>query len=837
MVNTIHYKVIEQKWQQYWENSQSFMVDDSSEKPKYYVLEMLPYPSGKFHMGHLRNYTLGDVLARFKHANGFAVLHPMGWDAFGLPAENAAMETNSHPSSWTYSNIEQMKVQIKPMGYTYDWSREFATSDVEYYHQEQSIFLDFMNKGLVYQKESVVNWDPVDQTVLANEQVENGRGWRSGALVEKKKLKQWFLKISNYSNELLEDLETLAEGWPEKVRVMQKNWIGKSTGAVVFFQVKDENAKPIEVYTTRPETLFGASFIAISAHHPLVEECVKSTEMQEFIKQCDQYGTSEEELATAPKIGLDIGLKAIHPLDNSIELPIYIANFVVSDYGTGALFGCPAHDTRDYEFAKKYNLSIIPVISIEGHNYGKAPYLGKDGVLEHSEFLNGLNISNGIKSTIEKLEELKHGRGVTKYRLRDWGVSRQRYWGCPIPVIHCDACGVVQVPKEQLPVELPTDISYDKPGNPLEHHPNWKNVKCPKCGKDACRETDTLDTFFESSWYFLRYCSQPKDAPFTNDIVNKWMPVDQYIGGVEHAILHLLYARFFVKALRDVGHLNFNEPFKRLLTQGMICHKSYKDKEGNWVEPSNVVKRGKTLFRKDTMLEVFEGRIEKMSKSKKNVVNPDGMIEKYGADTIRLFLMSDSPPERDMEWSNAGIEGSYKFLNRVYEFVSQISSAELVEQENAELNVLMHKAIKDVTTDIERFAYNKAIARLRTLFNQMEVAKHSTTLHRCCKVFLQLFNPIIPHITEELYSGFEGVPICETNWPKFDESLIVLENVKIAVQINGKTRSVVEVPVDMEEEALVEHALGLPKIAQHVDGKTIRKRVFVQNKILNIVCN
>lgn len=844
MKNAIDHKNIEKKWQEYWDKNNSFITDQSSDKEKYYVLEMLPYPSGKFHMGHFRNYTLGDVLARFKHSCGYSVLHPMGWDAFGLPAENAAIEINSHPSDWTYKNIEEMKAQIKPMGYTYDWNREFATCDTDYYKHEQSIFLDFMDKDLVYQKESIVNWDPVDQTVLANEQVEDGRGWRSGALVEKKKLKQWFVKISDYSDELLSSLDNLDSGWPDKVCLMQKNWIGKSEGVEIFFDVKGYDTNPVTVYTTRHDTLFGASFIAISPHHPLVEKHVKGSDVDIFIKQCDSLGTSEEEIEKAPKLGFNTGLKAIHPLDNTIELPIYIANFVVSDYGTGALFGCPAHDMRDYEFAKKYKLPIKPVIDVEDHDYSLHPYLGRDGVLMNSEFLNGLTISEGLQEVAQLLEKNNHGKVVTKFRLRDWGVSRQRYWGCPIPIIHCDDCGVVQVSRDQLPVELPHDISYDKPGNPLDHHPTWKHVKCPKCGKHAVRETDTLDTFFESSWYFLRYCSSPKNIPFEPEVVNKWMPVDQYIGGIEHAILHLLYARFFVKALRDVGYLNFDEPFKRLLTQGMICHKSYKDKAGNWVEPSNVIKRGKTLFRKDNMMEVSEGRIEKMSKSKKNVISPDSMLEKYGADTIRLFLMSDSPPDRDMEWSNSGIEGSYKFLIRISQFIDKITNCTVnpsKDEADFKLSVLMHKTIKDVTSDIERFAYNKAIARLRSLFNEMESYDFSndisSILKECCKTFLHLFNPIVPHITEELHSYLSDTPICETSWPKFDNSRIVLENVKIAVQINGKTRSIVEVPIDSDEESVVNCALELEAISKFVDGKSVRKRIFIQNKILNLVCS
>ena len=665
-----NFRETEQKWQQKWSEAKTFQVFENNDLPKYYVLEMFPYPSGRIHMGHVRNYTLGDLLARYKKACGFNVMHPMGWDAFGLPAENAAFERNIHPAKWTDQNISTMREQLKAMGLSYDWDRELSTCDPEYYKHEQKMFLDFVKNNLAYRKESWVNWDPVENTVLANEQVIDGKGWRSGAPVEKRLLSQWFLKITEYSDDLLKSIETL-ERWPDKVKLMQHNWIGRSEGATIFFNINGHDDR-LEVFTTRPDTIFGASFCAIAANHPIASSLGEAdAKLQDFISECNKLSTSEADIETAEKRGYDTGLKVAHPFLDGCELPIYVANFVLMDYGTGAIFGCPAHDQRDLDFALTYNLPVLPVVlpkneSADEFQINKVAYTGP-GCIINSGFLDGLEIEEAKKAVIDALEAKGAGNKKTTYRLRDWGVSRQRYWGCPIPIIHCEDCGIVPVPDEDLPVLLPENVDFEKVGNPLENHPSWKFTKCPSCERDALRETDTFDTFFESSWYFNRFCDAKGEVAFDQKSAQYWLPVDQYIGGVEHAVLHLLYSRFFTRALRKCGYLNIDEPFDGLMTQGMVCHETYKDSTG-WLFPNQVTKNEAGEFvNSETNENVVLGRVEKMSKSKRNVVDPEAIIESYGADTARLFMLSDSPPERDLEWTEAGVDGAWRYLNKTLE--------------------------------------------------------------------------------------------------------------------------------------------------------------------------
>jgi leucyl-tRNA synthetase len=831
------FKQIEQKWQKAWDDSETFKTKEDLSKPKYYVLEMFPYPSGKLHIGHLRNYSIGDVITRFKRAQGFNVMHPMGWDAFGLPAENAAIENKTHPQKWTLENIECMKTQFKPIGITYDWDREITTCLPNYYKHEQAMFIDFYANSLAYQKESVVNWDPIDNTVLANEQVDaDGRGWRSGAKIERRKLKQWFLKITDFSEELIAELKNLQD-WPEKVRVMQENWIGKSEGAKVKFKIKGTE-EFVEIFTTRPDTLFGASFIAIAGHHPVLHD-IKDEELKSFVKDCDAMAVTEEALETTEKKGFKTGLVAIHPFDPSIELPVYVANFVVMDYGTGAIFGCPAHDERDHEFATKYNLPILQVvqptddikIDIKKHAYTE------DGTIINSRFLDGLSIDDAKKRAIQELEKLGVGVGVIQYRLRDWGVSRQRYWGCPIPIIYCDDCGVVPVPKEQLPVTLPEDVTFDKPGNPLDHHPTWKHTNCPKCGKAARRETDTFDTFFESSWYFARYCSPKSDEAIDKTAANYWLPVDQYIGGIEHAVLHLLYSRFFIKALKKCGYLEIDEPFKALLTQGMVVHQSYKSQDGLWLLPEQVeFKDGKALH-KITHEEVVVGRLEKMSKSKKNVVDPTIIIDKYGADTARLCLLSDSPPERDLEWSDSGVEGCFKYLIRLHKAVINFQDNGSKEEHGKAIRVI-HQAIHNVTEDLKRSHFNKAVARIREFTNYLlEEKLPSNIFKEGIEATLKLLNPIVPHITEELWQHLgHKQQLVETAWPVANQEYLVNDVVVVAIQINGKMRGTVEVPANSNQEHVESVAKELGSVKQQLDGKSVKKIIYVPNKIINIIC-
>jgi leucyl-tRNA synthetase len=833
-----NFRETEAKWQSYWQDNATFATQTSSEKPKYYVLEMFPYPSGNIHMGHVRNYTLGDVVARYRRAKGFNVLHPMGWDAFGLPAENAAIQNNTHPHDWTLKNIEQMREQLKLIGLSYDWSRELATCLPEYYQHEQRFFLKFLEKGLAYRKEAEVNWDPVDNTVLANEQVIDGRGWRSGALVERRKLSQWFLRISDYAEDLLGGLDTLSE-WPDKVRLMQEKWIGKSQGASLSLTIKGREGK-LDIYTTRPDTIFGMSFCAISSGHPIaLELAAGNAELTAFIAECNQLGTSEEAIEKAEKKGFDTGLKIIHPFDGR-EVPLYIANFVLMDYGTGAIFGCPAHDARDFEFATKYTLPILPVV---GGDYAlpMTEAYTSDGAIINSDFLNGLSVAEAKKAAIAALEKLGCGTGKTNYRLRDWGISRQRYWGCPIPIIHCDSCGAVPVPDAQLPVELPRDVTFDKPGNPLAHHPSWKHVNCPTCGKPATRETDTFDTFFESSWYFARFATLPSADAMDSASLNYWLKggVDCYIGGIEHAVLHLLYSRFFTRALADSGLMSVTEPFKQLQTQGMISHETYKNTEGKWLSPDDIVKNDAGDWVETTTGKpVTVGRIEKMSKSKKNTIDPRHIMSTYGVDAARLFMLSDSPPERDLEWTDAGIEGAWRYINRVWRLTQAVkatpASAELLA-----IRKLTHRAVAAVSEDIEKFHFNKAIARIRELTNALEQADAgSPDVRAGLEAALQLVNPFLPHIAEECWSDLGHTTLlADTDWPGFDAALLVDDTVTIAVQINGKLRTTLELPMNVDKTIAEAKVLELKAVREALADKKVNKVIVVPNRIVNVVAS
>lgn len=837
----------EEKWQQKWEDAGVFVADNKKSGDTYYVLEMFPYPSGRIHMGHLRNYTIGDVVTRFKMAQGLNVLHPMGWDAFGLPAENAAKQNKVNPADWTKENISHMRGQLKSIGLSYDWSREVSTCDPEYYKHEQKYFLEFLKSGIAYQKESVVNWDPVDQTVLANEQVIEGRGWRSGAVVERKKLKQWFLRISDFAEDLLSGLEELKDGWPERVITMQERWIGKSSGARILFDIKGLDEK-LEIFTTRPDTIFGAAFCAIAAAHPIAEKLGENNkELQTFIAECNKMSTSTADLEKAEKKGFDTGYKIPHPFIEGKELPLYVANFVLMDYGSGAVFGCPAHDERDHEFAKKYNLPIIQVIDNEKEeiDVSKNAYTG-DGTLTNSEFLNGLSVEAAKQRITEELKSKRIGEQTINYKLRDWGVSRQRYWGCPIPVIYCDSCGIVPVPEKDLPVTLPEDIEIDTQGNPLDHHPSWKHVDCPECGGKAERETDTFDTFFESSWYFVRFCDPKNEKEgFAKEIADKWLPVDQYIGGIEHAVLHLLYARFFTRALNKLGHLSVKEPFKGLLTQGMVCHETYKDKDGRWLNPDNVRKDGDKFVHVETGEEVAVGRVEKMSKSKHNTVDPAGIIEKYGADTARLFMLSDSPPERDLEWTDAGVEGARKYIDRLWRLSEKAKAGpdklpDNLGDSSQNIVKMAHKTMGAVTGDIKKFHLNKAVARVREFTNLLEdssVAGNEAAIRFGVEVVIKLLNPMIPHLSEELWEkfGHKEMLAAQNFWPQADESMLTDETVTVVVQVNGKLRARLELKKDCGEEEAKEQALAEDNVKSAIAGKEIRKIIVVPNRIINVV--
>ena len=828
------------RWQQAWDEAGVFRADDASAKPKAYILEMFPYPSGRIHMGHVRNYTMGDVLARYKRMKGFEVLHPMGWDAFGMPAENAAIERKVHPASWTRANIATMKAQLKRLGFALDWSRELATCEPDYYGQEQALFLDLFAAGLVYRKESEVNWDPVDMTVLANEQVIDGRGWRSGALVERRKLSQWFLKITDFAEELLEGLGDLDQ-WPDKVRLMQENWIGKSRGMKFRFALppspQGEGISEIEVYTTRPDTIFGASFVAVSPDHPLAAAHAQtSPDVAAFIARCKQGGTTAAELETAEKLGLEIA-KVIHPLDPDWTLPVYIANFVLMDYGTGAIFGVPGHDQRDFEFASKYGLPIRRVVAASPEEADK-PVEGEaengDGILVNSRFLDGLDVEGAKAEVICRAESEGWGEGTTVWRLRDWGVSRQRYWGTPIPIIHCAKCGPVAVPKDQLPIVLPEDIDFETPGNPLERHPSWKHVACPSCGGEALRETDTLDTFVDSSWYFIRFASQPANKPFDKAAAERWLPVDQYIGGVEHAILHLLYARFWTRALQRIGMIALAEPFQGLFTQGMVTHRTYRDEAGRWLLPEEA-EEAKAAGRA-----VEAGRVEKMSKSKRNTVDPEPIVDQYGADAVRWFMLSDSPPERDLEWSEAGIEGAWRFVQRLWRLAEEERarghSTWLGDAGDAALDRKLHQTIAAVGANIEALAFNKAVANIYELANAIEKAAPSASRQNAVATLLRLVAPMVPHAAEEAWAaaGNDGM-VANAPWPDVDMALLVEDEVTIAVQVNGKLRDTLSAPKGSERDVLEAMALASDKVARSLEGKAPRKVIVVPDRLVNVV--
>lgn len=838
------FREVEAKWQQIWEQENSYKTPEISERPKSYVLEMFPYPSGKLHMGHVRNYAIGDAIARLKRLQGYDVLHPMGWDAFGLPAENAAIQGGTCPEKWTLENIEEMKKQFKMLSISFDWGRELATCLPDYYGHEQKFFLEFYKKGIAYRRESWVNWDPVDHCVLANEQVINGRGWRSGAIVEKRKLMQWSLKITDYAQELLGDLGTLT-GWPEKVVKMQENWIGRSEGALINFEIVGY-PRALPVFTTRPETLFGASFCAIAPTHPITDDLAGTNSgLAAFVEECQRTPTTEEALSTIEKKGYDTGLRVKHPFIKDAVIPLYVANFVLMDYGTGAIFACPAHDERDFEFATKYGLPIYPVIAPEsGEIAGDAAYTGP-GKMVNSDFLDGLDVVPARKRAIEQLEMLGIGQKQITFRLRDWSVSRQRYWGCPIPIIYCDSCGVVPVPEKDLPVKLPMDVTFDQTGNPLDYHPTWKYTQCPTCGGQATRETDTLDTFFESSWYFLRFCDNKTGDPINKVAAQHWMPVDSYIGGIEHAVLHLLYARFFVKALRDCGYISLNEPFKNLLTQGMVCHVSYKGSDGQWLFPHEVIRVSENNYvsAKDGQ-PVTIGRSEKMSKSKKNVVDPKEMIDTYGVDAVRLFVMSDTPPEKDFEWSDEGLEGAWRYLNRLWrtlELVAESKSRSGQEMPSVALRKIAHQAIGKFVQGYDRNAFNKVIAFARELTRSLEEACQNpevsgSALVEAARILILGLNPLIPHLTSEMWQMItESGNILEASWPVADPELAARSDVTIAVQVNGKMRGSFQVAVDSDQDTLLEQAKALATVQRELDGKTIRKTIVVPNRIVNIV--
>jgi leucyl-tRNA synthetase len=888
---------VEPRWQAEWEKGDIFRADDKSDKPKFYALEMFPYPSGRIHMGHVRNYAMGDVVARYKKARGFEVLHPMGWDSFGMPAENAAIATGGHPKDWTYGNIEAMKAPMKRLGFALDWSREFATSDEAYYKQQQAIFLKFWEKGLVYRKTAKVNWDPVDNTVLANEQVIDGKGWRSGAVVEQRDMDQWFFKITEYAEELLEGLDTL-DRWPEKVRTMQANWIGKSEGLQMYFQWLDDEASPdylfeeegskditpklghssihdwvlehfpndVQVYTTRPDTLFGASFIALSPDHPIVQGLAKSNpEIQDFIDECAKIGTSEEAIAQAPKLGFDTGLRVIHPLmdlrspTEEHTLPVWIANFVLMGYGTGAIFGCPAHDQRDLDFARKYNLPVTPVILPDGENpdtfeIENEAYTGDGTIYNSNHYLDGLRKEEGVKTAISEIEKRRYGKGKTQYRLRDWGVSRQRYWGCPIPVIKCESCGPQPVPENDLPVKLPYEhIDLSIPGNPLDRHPTFRHgtkdnpVTCPKCGEKAERETDTLDTFADSSWYFARFAGgNTEDTPI-GTAANDWLPVDQYVGGVEHAVLHLLYARFFTRGLRDCGLLDLpnGEPFAGLFTQGMVTHAVFTDEDGEYVMPADVIEDGNQLLHIESKKLITKGDVIKMSKSKKNVVDPNDIIEGYGADVARWFVLSDSPPERDVEWTESGVIGAWRFSKKVWSLVSEtgkldpMTIAADAKGDALALRRFAHKALEKITAGIESFRFNTSVAQIYELTNALKKYKpNDAAKAEALGILIRAIAPFMPHLSEECWSHLGGEGLCyHAPWPEVDPAMLVEDEVTLPIQVNGKRRSELSAPKDISKEDAETLALADEAVQRAIDGKTVRKVIVVPGRIINIVAS
>nr|WP_321442763.1 leucine--tRNA ligase [uncultured Cohaesibacter sp.] len=860
----------ETRWQQTWDSQKIFQTKNDDPRPKYYVLEMFPYPSGRIHMGHVRNYTMGDVVARYKRAKGFNVLHPMGWDAFGMPAENAAMQNKVHPKDWTYENIATMRAQLQLMGLSLDWDREFATCDVDYYHRQQMLFLDFVEKGLAYRKNAKVNWDPVDQTVLANEQVIDGKGWRSGAEVEQRELTQWFFKITDFAEDLLEEIDNL-DRWPDKVRLMQSNWIGKSEGLQIRFQLTEESHghSEIEIFTTRPDTLFGASFMGLSADHPLTKALAEDNPaLQAFIAECHKQGTSAAELETAEKIGFDTGLIVTHPLDETIKLPVYVANFILMDYGTGAIFACPAHDQRDLDFARKYDLKVLPVVlpkdaDAESFDVGSEAYTG-EGTIFNSEFLDGMSITEAKEAVASKLETIlidgkPQAERKIQYRLRDWGISRQRYWGCPIPMVHCDDCGVVPEKKENLPIQLPEDINFDKPGNPLDRHPTWRQCTCPKCGKQARRETDTMDTFVDSSWYFARFTAPWQDTPTDTKAVDEWLPVDQYIGGIEHAILHLLYSRFFARAMKETGHMTVKEPFKGLFTQGMVVHETYKGEDGRWVSPAEIIiseADGKrTAKHNQTGEPITIGSIEKMSKSKKNTVDPTDIIESFGADTARWFMLSDSPPERDVIWTEAGAEGAHRFVQRIWRLVADASdflddakreTPEKLSDEALALRRITHKTLASVEAAIEQLGFNRSVAQIYQLVNHIaSVVKKdkldkdpslAATLDESMQMLLLMAAPMMPHLAEECWKtlGKDGL-VANHDWPKADPAMLVEDEVTLPIQINGKKRGELTIAADADQATIEAAVLASEPVVRALEGKAPRKIIVVPKRIVNVV--
>ncbi len=856
---------MEPKWQKVWDDAQSFVVSNSDPRQPYYVLEMFPYPSGRIHMGHVRNYAMGDVVARYHRARGKNVLHPMGWDAFGLPAENAAIERKTHPGTWTRQNIAAMKAQLKSMGLAIDWSREIATCEPSYYQHQQALFIDMLAAGLITRKKSKVNWDPVDMTVLANEQVIDGKGWRSGAPVEQRELTQWFFKISDYAEDLLSALDSLTE-WPEKVRTMQRNWIGKSEGLRLLFEGIE--GPSIEVFTTRPDTIFGASFIALSPDHPLAAQlAANNPALTAFVAECHQLGTATEALEKAEKKGFVTGLHVKHPVIAGAILPVYVANFVLMDYGTGAIFGCPAHDQRDLDFARKYDLPVVAVVlppNGEADNFTIDTEAYVDGgTIFNSGFLNGLSIETAKKQAAEYFAARTvggeaQGKIEINYRLRDWGISRQRYWGCPIPVVHCEVCGTLAVPKKDLPVVLPEDVSFDRPGNALDHHPTWKHVSCHQCGGPATRETDTMDTFVDSSWYFARFTSPHADTPTEPAVANSWLPVDQYIGGVEHAILHLLYSRFFTRAMQATGHVGLSEPFKGLFTQGMVTHETYKTDSGEWVQPNDVLIETQGEVRSGKLVSngapVTIGSIEKMSKSKKNVVDPDEIVATYGADTARWFMLSDSPPERDVQWTEAGVEGASRFQQRIWRLVGETVAINALSANQADassdaeslgLRKIVHRAVQQVADDIEGLRFNRAVAQIYELTNALvrsagiaaaAPSLRASTLADGVACLIQLIAPMMPHLAETCWVelGHTGL-VADANWPEVDPALLIDDEIVLPIQVNGKRRGEITIPKGTPNAEIERQVLSLEVIARMLEGKAPKKLVIVPDRIVNVV--
>ncbi|MBV9632525.1 MAG: leucine--tRNA ligase [Xanthobacteraceae bacterium] len=864
----------ELRWQKVWDERGVFATRNDDPRPRYYVLEMFPYPSGRIHMGHVRNYAMGDVVARYKRARGFNVLHPMGWDAFGMPAENAAIERKIHPRAWTYDNIAAMRAQLKSMGLSLDWRREIATCDPSYYKHQQRMFLDFVRAGLVERKKSKVNWDPVDQTVLANEQVIDGRGWRSGALVEQRELTQWFFKITHFAQELLDALDRL-ERWPDKVRLMQKNWIGRSEGLLIRFEL-DPSTTPkgereLDIFTTRHDTLFGAKFMALSPDHPLATAAAeKNPALAKFIAECKRHGTAQELIDKAEKLGFDTGMKAIHPFDPDWKLPVYVANFVLMEYGTGAIFGCPAHDPRDLEFSNKYGLGNTPVVCPPGQDPAKfvitdVAYDG-DGRLINSRFLDGMTIEQAKDEVARRLETTLHGnRPVAQrqvnFRLRDWGISRQRYWGCPIPIIHCEKCGAVPVPEQHLPVTLPDDVTFDRPGNPLDRHPSWKPVTCPACGGEARRETDTMDTFVDSSWYFVRF-TDPwiAEAPTQREIADAWMPVDQYIGGIEHAILHLLYSRFFTRAMKVAGHVGLDEPFAGLFTQGMVVHETYQKADGSWAAPTEVKIEGADDHRRAALIATGEavqiGPIEKMSKSKRNTVDPDDIISSYGADVARWFMLSDSPPDRDVNWTERGVQGAWRFAQRLWRLIgdcSEIAASAPAERPQAfgqsalDVRRAAHKALARVSDEIEKLHFNVCVAQIYELTNELSEAVNNAkqrtvtadlrwAIREAAEILVALFHPMMPHLAEECYAvlGHDTL-VAQQEWPELEPDLLVEDTITLPVQVNGRKRADVTVARDADQQHVEAAVLALPLVQRALEGKRPKRVIVVPQRIVNIV--